>query len=88
MPIVSKSARDTIHGTIKVRVKVVADSAGNVDTASLVSPGPSKYFARQAMQAAEQWKFAPAQGQDSRTWIVRFGFKRSGTEAVLEPPKP
>jgi TonB family protein len=88
MPSVSKSARDTIHGTIKVRVKVTADSSGNVATASFVSPGPSQYFARQAMQAAQQWKFVPVQGQDPRTWIVRFGFKRSGTDAVLEPAKP
>jgi len=86
MPSVSKSARDTIHGTIKVRVQVTTDSSGNVATASFVSPGPSKYFARQAMQAAQQWKFVP--GQDARTWIVRFGFKRSGTDAVLEPAKP
>jgi serine/threonine-protein kinase Stk1 len=86
MPSVSKSARDTIHGTLKVRVKVRVDSAGDVETASFVSPGPSKYFARQAMQAAQQWKFVP--GQDARTWIVQFGFKRSGTDAVLEPAKP
>jgi TonB family protein len=86
MPAVSKSARDTIHGTIKVRVRVGVDSAGNVETASLVSPGPSKYFARQAMEAAQQWKFVP--GQDARAWIVRFGFRRSGTDAVLEAAKP
>lgn len=86
MPSVSKSARNTIHGTIKIRVKVGVDSAGNVETASFVSPGPSKYFARQAMEAAQQWKFVP--GQDARTWIVRFGFTRSGTDAALEPAKP
>jgi TonB family protein len=84
MPAVSKSARETIHGTIKVRVKVSVDSSGNVQNASFVTPGPSKYFARQAMEAAQQWKFAPAAGQDPRSWIVRFGFKRSGTDADLE----
>ena len=84
MPAVSKSARETIHGTIKVRVKVSVDASGNVQNASFLSPGPSKYFARQAMEAAQQWKFAPASGQDPRSWIVRFGFKRSGTEADLE----
>jgi TonB family protein len=88
MPNVSKSARDTIHGTIKVRVRVAVDPSGNVRNATLVSPGPSKYFARQAMEAAQQWKFVPAQGQDPRAWIVRFGFKRSGTEAALEPARP
>jgi TonB family protein len=86
MPSVSKSARDTIHGTIKVRVKVEADASGSVTSASLVNPGPSKYFARQALQAAQQWKFVP--GQDTRTWIVRFGFKRSGTDAGVETSNP
>ena len=88
MPAVSKSARDTIHGTIKVRVKVAVDAAGNVQNATFVTAGPSKYFARQAMEAAQQWKFVPAQGQDLRTWIVQFGFKRSGTDAALESAKP
>jgi TonB family protein len=88
MPSVSKSAMNTIHGTFKIRVKVRVDSAGDVETASFVSPGPSKYFARQAMQAAQQWKFIPAQGQDARTWVVRFGFRRSGTDAELEPATP
>ena len=86
MPAVSKSARDTIHGTIKIRVKVRVDSAGNVDTASFVSQGPSKYFAGKAMEAAQQWKFVP--GADARTWIVRFAFRRSGVDADLEPAKP
>ena len=44
--------------------------------------------ANEAMQAAQQWKFVPVPGHDPRTWIVRFGFKRSGTDAVLEPAKP
>jgi TonB family protein len=88
MPAVSKSARDTIHGTIKVRVKVAVDAAGNVQNATFVTAGPSTYFARQAMEAAQQWKFVPAQGQDPRTWIVQFGFKRSGTDAALESAKP
>ena len=86
MPAVSKSARDTIHGTIKIRVKVRVDSAGNVDTASFVSQGPSKYFAGKAMEAAQQWKFVP--GADARTWIVRFAFRRSGVDADLEPANP
>jgi len=87
-PSVSRSARGTIHGTIRVRVKVEVDPSGNVQSASFVSEGPSKYFARQAIAAAQQWKFVPAQGQDPRFRIVRFGFRRSGTDAILEPSKP
>jgi len=46
MPEVSPSARRTIQGTIKIRVRVEVDSAGNVTTAKLESAGPSKYFSR------------------------------------------
>jgi TonB family protein len=87
MPSVSKSARETIHGTIKVRVKVAVGPSGQVESASLASAGPSKYFARLALQAAQQWKFVPARGPEPRTWIVLFGFRRSGTDALLEPAK-
>lgn len=90
-PVVSKSARNTISGTIRIRVKVGVDAAGNVEHATFVTEGPSKYFARQAMEAAQQWKFAPAQvnGQAAPSaWILRFGFRRSGTEIDSEPAKP
>ena len=90
-PVVSKSARDTVTGTLKVRIRVSVDSSGNVEKATFLSPGPSKYFARQAMQAAEQWKFAPAQvnGQAAPSaWVLHFGFRKSGTEVVPELAKP
>lgn len=90
-PVVSKSARNTISGTIKIRVKVEVDAAGNVERATFLTEGPSKYFARQSMQAAQQWKFAPAQanGQAAPSaWILYFGFRRSGTEVDSEPAKP
>jgi periplasmic protein TonB len=90
-PVVSKSARNTVSGTIRIKVKVSVDASGNVDNATLVTEGPSKYFARQAMEAAQQWKFAPAQvnGQAvPSAWILHFGFKRSGTELGSEPAKP
>jgi periplasmic protein TonB len=90
-PVVSKSARNTVSGTIRIKVKVSVDASGNVDNATLITEGPSKYFARQAMEAAQQWKFAPAQvnGQAvPSAWILHFGFKRSGTELGSEPAKP
>jgi TonB family protein len=89
-PVVSKSARNTISGTIKIRVKVEVDAAGNVERASFITEGPSKYFARQAMEAAQKWKFAPPQvnGQAaSSAWILHFGFKRSGIEINSEPAR-
>lgn len=82
LPDVSASARATITGKVKVKVKVQVDAAGNVTKTEFVSPGPSKYFARLAMQAAQGWKFSPSPvaAQDaSRKWVLRFEFGRSGT---------
>ena len=88
LPDVSKTARNTIQGTVRVNVRVTVDSSGNVTNATLESPGPSKYFARKAMEAAQQWKFksAPTKGQPvSREWILEFQFKNSGTNIIPSP---
>jgi protein TonB len=64
------------------------DSSGNVTNATFESPGPSKYFARKAMEAAQQWKFKPAQNNGQpvpREWTLRFQFKRSGTNVIPLP---
>jgi len=82
MPEVSASARRTIQGTIKVRVRVVVDAAGNVSNAKIESAGASKYFSRVAFEAARRWKFAPAAGEvGRREWKLQFAFSRSKTEA-------
>jgi len=85
MPEVLQSARNSIQGKLKVSVKVNVDRSGNVEDAELESRGPSKYFARAALQAAQEWKFKPAK-VDGRgvlsTWILRFEFTRAGTTIV------
>src|SRR3984893_2857797 len=91
LPDVSKTARNTIQGTVRVNVRVTVDSSGNVTNATLESPGPSKYFARKAMEAAQQWKFksASTHGQPvSREWILQFQFKKSGTDIIPSPAAP
>jgi outer membrane biosynthesis protein TonB len=65
-----------IRGHVRVTVRVLVDPAGNVVGQLLESPGPSRYFARLAGDAAEQWKFAPADTQQSRVWLLRFEFTR------------
>jgi TonB family protein len=82
IPDVSSSARRTIQGHIKVRVKVDVDATGNVTSATLRDAGPSKYFSRVAEEAAKRWKFAPAQGgqDEPRSWTLLFVFSRGGTE--------
>lgn len=87
LPEISASARNTISGTIKIGVRVAVDSSGKVTSARLVSPGPSKYFARLVLQAAEQWEFSPPQvdGQPTAsTWLLRFRLKRTSTQASPE----
>jgi serine/threonine-protein kinase len=78
IPDVFKSARESIEGQISVKVRVAVDPAGNVSDASFDYPGPSKYFSKVSMQAAQQWKFEPAQS-DSRVWVLQFLFKQTGT---------
>ena len=83
MPQVAPSARRTIQGTIKVRVKVEVDAAGNVAKATLESAGPSKYFSRVALEAARDWKFSPAQAGEQpadREWKLQFAFSRARTD--------
>jgi TonB family protein len=80
-PGASKNALRTIHGRIKVRVGVGVDAAGNVENTKLITPGPSKYFARLATQAAEQWKFTPPKqnGQAVASgWTILFEYTRNG----------
>jgi TonB family protein len=85
VPEVSPGARRTIHGKIEVRVKVDVDAAGNVAQAKVESGRASKYFKRLALEAAQDWKFSPAQAGDQsgdREWKLQFGFSRAKTEAT------
>jgi TonB family protein len=84
MPEVSPGARATIRGTVRVAVKLHVDTAGNVASAELSSPGPSRYFADQALQAAHRWDFAPAKVDGHAVpsdWLVRFEFTPYVTKA-------
>ncbi len=83
MPDIPKSARNTIHGTIKVTVHVDVSPAGKVVAAKFKTTGSSNYFAQKAMKAAEQWQFAPQ--ADSTAWLVSFYFRRGGTDASSQP---
>jgi TonB family protein len=81
LPDVSRTALRTVHGKLKVRVKVTVDSSGDVLVAKLDSRGPSKYFAERALQAARRWKFKPPQAGGRSIpseWILKFDFERSG----------
>jgi TonB family protein len=88
LPVVPENAKNTIHGTIRVRLRLGVDSSGNVTTARFISYGASRYFARLALGAAEQWKFTPPQidGHDAASeWIVVFEFSKDEITAHSTP---
>ncbi len=77
LPDIPTKIIDSIQGHLKVSIRVEVDPEGNVSQASIDSPGPSRYFANQALHAAQNWKFTPAQ-VDGRaaasTWLLQFQF--------------
>jgi TonB family protein len=81
IPDVPRSALDTIHGTIRVSVRVIVDKDGAVLAATADDGGPSRYFERLAVEAAKKWTFTPAKSQEQRVMLVRFNFRRGGTTA-------
>jgi TonB family protein len=91
MPEVLPAARDSIRGTVRVIVKVNVDREGNVEDAELAARGPSKYFAREALQAARLWKFRPptigGQGILS-SWRLQFEFTRDGAKVIPTQEMP
>jgi len=87
LPDVPQSALNTITGTVRVSVRVNVDSSGKVTAAELASAGPSKYFARLALNAAQGWQFAPPQinGQPPpSTWLLHFRFRQTSIQASAD----
>lgn len=87
LPSVPLRSRQTIHGHVKVTVLVTVNNSGVVVNDTLTSPGPSRYFAHLASEAARKWKFtpAPASTSASRRWMVHFEFSREGTKVRATP---
>lgn len=87
-PEVSRRARETIRGTVKVRVAVRVNASGRVAEAKIDSPRVSRYFSNAALQAARRWRFAPPQVDgraEASSWTLEFEFSRSGTEMRARP---
>src|SRR6266446_2327860 len=90
-PDASAKALATIHGVVRVSVRVQVDPTGNVSEAALDSAGPSRYFADLALQAARRWQFtSPEVGGHSvpSEWLIRFHFTPSGPKAIPTQTAP
>jgi TonB family protein len=91
LPEISDKSRSTIHGTVKVIVKVRVDTSGNVATAELAATGPSRFFADAALAAARRWDFAPAKVDGHvvpSEWLLHFNFTPTDTTVTPLPTKP
>lgn len=75
LPDIPGYARNTIRGKVRVGVRVAVDDSGKVTAARLDPSGPSRFFAKRALEAARRWKFTPAKSE----WLLRFEFDRATT---------
>jgi TonB family protein len=91
LPDVSGKARATIHGKVRVSVMVHVDPSGGVSEAEFDSPGPSKFFADLAMQAARKWAFTPPEVNGKSVaseWRIRFEFTQKDTKVIPTQTTP
>lgn len=85
LPEVAPSARRTITGKVRVKVHVSVGPDGQVSSATLSSAGPSRYFARLALEASREWTFKPAEADGhpvASEWLLEYKFGRTSTEVV------
>src|SRR5208282_2715681 len=90
-PEASAKALASIHGTVRVGVKVHVDAAGNVSIATLDSAGPSRYFADLSLKAARQWVFTPPETEGKSVpsdWKIQFHYTQSGVQMSSEQVAP
>ncbi|MGB8494002.1 MAG: protein kinase [Candidatus Acidiferrum sp.] len=91
LPEVPGKALNTIHGVVRVSVRVHVDAAGNVSQAELEAPGPSRYFADLALKAAGKWVFGSPELEGRSVpseWLIRFDFAQSGVVASPQQTSP
>ena len=82
MPDVSDKARTTIHGTVRLSLRVHVNAGGTVDSAEPEPPAASQYFTEQAIKAAKRWQFsAPEVNGHSveSEWLLHFEFTPTAT---------
>ena len=91
LPEAPDKALNTIHGVVRVSVRVHVDAAGNVSQAELEAPGPSRYFADLALKAAGKWVFGSPELDGKSVpseWLIRFEYTQSGVVATPQQTAP
>jgi TonB family protein len=88
LPDVLPEARASIRGKVHIHVRVTVDASGAVTGAVSESPGASRYFNKIAVQAAQAWRFAPAQAGAPSAWDLQFEFRQDGTDVTAARRSP
>jgi serine/threonine protein kinase len=91
LPDASQRARDTIRGKVRINVRVHVDESGRVTAAAFDAPGPSRYFADRALEAAKLWLFAPAKMDGHSVpsdWVLRFEIDPSASNVYPAQTAP
>jgi TonB family protein len=91
LPDASQRARDTIRGKVRINVRVHVDESGRVTAAAFDAPGPSRYFADRALEAAKLWRFAPAKRDGHSVpsdWVLRFEIDPSASNVYPAQTAP
>ena len=81
LPEIPGKARDTIHGTVRINVRVDVEESGSVADASIVPPEGSRYLANLTLDAARRWHFPPGNRQQ---WLLHFQLQQAGTKVSTE----
>ncbi len=91
LPEVSDKARGTIHGRVRIVIRVHVNAAGSVDSAELDAPSSSQYFSEQAIKAARKWQFTPPE-VDGRSvesdWLLHFEITSTATNVTPKQVSP
>jgi TonB family protein len=91
VPDISQRARDTIHGKVKVSVKLHVDPSGTVVGKTIENDGSSRFFAEQAIQVADRWTFNPPEKEGRAVpseWLLRFEFSPQDTKVFPTQTNP
>jgi TonB family protein len=84
MPDVPVGALHTIHGTVKVKVRVHVDATGTVQRSALISGAGNRYFANKSIDASNRWTFAAPMTDGKAVpsqWELEFQFNRAAMHA-------
>lgn len=85
LPDVAQKALNTIHGTVRVGVRVAVSPAGSVESTELADPSGSDFFNKAALEAAKRWQFRKDSSADRRSWVLHFAFTPSTIRASADP---